>query len=162
LIEAMRQVNSSRLYVVGEGELEGPLKEYVRNHGMSNVTFCGHLATVDLIPLIQRAAFTVVPSEWYENYPMTIVESFACGTPVIGSNIGGIPELIDDNETGLLSEPGDAQQLAEKIQCLLDHPEDAVAMGHAGRQKVQMLNNPENYYLQIFGIYRGLLGSCSA
>ena len=158
LFEAMRYVNSSsRLYVIGEGELKETLREYARQHGISNIAFLGYLATQDLIPLVQRAAFTVFPSECYENYPMTILESFACGTPVIGSNIGGIPELVEDGRNGLLFEPGNPWQLADRIQFLLDNPQRAIEMGRNGRQQVEATNDPQRYYQRIVEIYQRLL-----
>ena len=158
LFEAMRQVTApSHLYVVGEGELEGFLKEYAQQYGISHITFTGYLTTQGLIPIVQRAAFTVFPSECYENYPMTILESFACGTPVIGSNIGGIPELVKDNQNGLLFEPGNSRQLAERIQFLLDNPQRAVEMGQNGRRQVEATNHPHYYHQRITEIYQRVL-----
>lgn len=157
LFEAMKHVTASHLYVAGRGEFEEPLREHARENRISNITFLGHLATQDLIPLIQHAAFTVVPSECYENCPMTILESFACGTPVIGANIGGIPELIKNDRNGLLFESGNAQQLAEKIQFLLDNPQQIIAMGRNGRQQVETVNNPQYHYQQTIEIYQHLL-----
>jgi glycosyltransferase involved in cell wall biosynthesis len=158
LFKAMRYVNtSSHLYVIGEGELEEPLKEYVNQHGVSNITFLGHLPTKDIIPVIQGAAFTVFPSECYENCPMTILESFACGTPVIGSDIGGIPELIKDNRNGLLFESGNLRQLADRIQFLLDNPHRAIKMGRNGRRQVETTNHPQRYYQRMVEIYQQLL-----
>lgn len=157
LFEAMRYVDASHLYVVGEGEIEETLREYARQNGISNITFLGHLATQDLVPVVQGAAFTVVPSEWYENYPMTILESFACGTPVIGSNIGGIPEIIDDGRNGLLFEPGNTRQLADRIRFLLENPQRAIEMGRNGRRQVETINSPLHHYHQIVEIYQRLL-----
>lgn len=157
LIRAMRQVRGARLYVAGWGDLEDTLRTYVRENGMDNVTFLGHLATPDLISLVQRAAFTVVPSEWYENYSMSVIESLACGTPVIGARIGGIPEQIIDGWNGLLFEPGNATELAQKIQCLLDQPGLAGEMGRNGRERVEEINNPETHYAQTMAVYERLL-----
>jgi glycosyltransferase involved in cell wall biosynthesis len=157
LVEAMRCVKQSHLYIVGEGELRADLEAYAAQHGISNVSFSGHLGTEDLIPLVQRAAFTVVPSEWYENYPMSVLESLACGTPVIGSELGGIPELIGHGDTGLLFKAGDAEQLADRIRFLLDRPERAVEMGRRGRQQVEAVNHPEYHYEQTMLIYNGLM-----
>jgi glycosyltransferase involved in cell wall biosynthesis len=161
LMEAMRDVKSSYLYMVGQGELEDSLRSYAQRHGIHNVEFLGHLATQDLIPVIQRAAFTVVPSEWYENYPMTILESFACGTPVIGSRLGGIPELVDDGENGLLFDAGHAQELADRIRSLLDDPSKVKAMGQSARQKVERVNNRQDHYRSTIAIYERLLGNAA-
>ena len=159
LFAAMRQVKESHLYVAGSGDLDGQLRTYAREHDISNVTFLGHLNTVDLIALIQRSLFTVVPSEWYENYSMTVLESFACGTPVIGADIGGIPEQVKDGENGLLFGSGNADQLAEKIIYMLDNREKAVAMGRNGRKQVELINSPESHYRQTMHIYRQLIST---
>ncbi len=157
LLAAMRQVKESHLYVAGAGELERHLKAYVLEQRITNVTFVGHLNKSDLIALIQRALFTVVPSEWYENYPMTVLESFACGTPVIGTNIGGIPELVRDGENGLLFEPGNVTDLAKKIYDMLRNREQAVTMGRIGRRQVEQTNSPERHYRQTIRIYKQLV-----
>ncbi|MBN1562388.1 MAG: glycosyltransferase family 4 protein [Anaerolineae bacterium] len=159
LLAAMQWVNSTsaKLLIIGEGELDASLKAYAQQHGLSNVSFLGYLNKPDLIPLIQRAAFTILPSECYENYPYAVIESFACGTPVIGARIGGIPELIKDGENGLLFESGNARQLAEKIQYMLDHPDVAIEMGRKGRQQVETVNNPQTHYERIIALYESLL-----
>lgn len=157
LMKAMRQVEMSHLYLAGEGELRSDLEGYAAQHGISNVTFLGHLATEDLIPLVQQAAFTVLPSECYENYPMAILESFACGTPVIGSDLGGIPDLVRDGQNGLLFRAGDANQLAGQINSLLRHPERATEMGRNGRRRVEEVNNPQRHYERTMELYQSLL-----
>jgi glycosyltransferase involved in cell wall biosynthesis len=158
LFEALRYVEQPiQMMVAGEGELEMELREYAAQHSLSNVRFLGHLHTDALIPVVQRAAFTVFPSECYENYPMSIIESFACARPVIASDIGGIPDIVSNGQNGLLFEPGNARQLAERIQYLIDGPQDAVAMGQAGRRQVEAANHPERYYRQIAALYHELL-----
>jgi glycosyltransferase involved in cell wall biosynthesis len=157
LLESMKHLGYAHLYVAGAGELEAPLREYAHQHGLSNVTFRGYLPTADLVQLVRGAICTIVPSEWYENYPMAVLESFACGTPVIGSNIGGIPELVKDGWNGMLFEPRDAGQLAGKIQSLLDDPERAAEMGRRGRLQVESVNSPERHYRRIVEIYSHLL-----
>lgn len=158
LLEAMRHLNTTaELRIAGAGELEPELRAYVAAHDLGNVRFLGHLDTDRLTQTMQRAAFTVQPSEWYENYSMTVIESLACGTAVIGSTIGGIPEQVRDGVNGLLFEPGNAVQLAEKIQFLLDRPELAVEMGRNGRQQVESINGPAAHYDQTIQAYRKLL-----
>ncbi len=158
LLEAMRHVRpSARLVVAGDGELEAELRATAQQHGLSNVTFAGYLATDELIPLVQRAICTVFPSECYENYPLAVVESLACGTPVIGSDIGGIPDLVEDGVSGLLFESGNARQLAERIESLLADPQRAVEMGRNGRRQVEANNDPQHHYRQLMALYQSLL-----
>lgn len=159
LMKAMRYVQSSQLYLAGGGELADSLQRYAQQENLTNVKFLGYLGTEALIPMIQRAAFLVVPSEWYENYPLTILEAFACGTPVIGANTGGIPEQVVDGVTGLLFEPGNVRDLAEKIQYLIDNPALALEMGRNARRQVEAQNDPEKHYQQLIQIYQELIVS---
>ncbi|WP_374686567.1 glycosyltransferase family 4 protein [Promineifilum sp.] len=159
LLEAVRRLGpAAELRVAGAGELEPELRAFVATHGLSNVKFLGHLGAEELTRTMQRAAFTVQPSEWYENYSMTVIESLACGTPVIGAAIGGIPEQVRDGWNGLLFEPGDAGQLAEKIDHLLNRRDLAVQMGRNGREQVERLNGPAAHYDQTMTVYEQLVG----
>lgn len=88
-----------KLYIAGTGPLEDELKtKYTAN----NIVFLGQLAAKDIIGLLKRVSFTVIPSIWYENNPLSVIESLCCGTPVLGRNIGGIPELLETNRCNRL------------------------------------------------------------
>ena len=84
-----------------------------------------------------RALALVVPSIWYENFPRTIVEAFACGLPVIASRIGALADIVRDGETGLLFEPGNPRDLADKMAWALANPERMAAMGRNGARAVR-------------------------
>ncbi len=157
LLEAMKMIPNAHLYVAGRGEAEDEMKRMIADDGLNNVSLVGHLAAEDLIPLVQKALFTVVPSEWYENYSMTVVESLALATPVVGSRIGGIPEQVKDGQNGLLFSPGNAEELAQKIRFLLDNKFEAIEMGRKGRGQVESVNGPERHYQEMMAIYRNLI-----
>jgi len=158
LLEAMRRIDTTaELRVAGAGELEAELRAFAAAHGLSNVKFLGHLDTAQLTRTMQGALFTVQPSEWYENYSMTVIESLACGTPVVGARIGGIPEQIQDGRNGLLFESGNAAELAEKMQALLDRRELAVEMGRNGRRQVEAVNGPDAHYDQTLRAYERVM-----
>lgn len=157
LLEAMTHNKPYPLHIAGSGPDEAYLKDYVKENNLSTVTFLGYLAREDLIPQIQQSTFTLFPSEGYENYPMTILESFACGKPVIGSDIGAIPELIKDGWNGLLFQPGDSRKLAEKIQWMFDNPQKVVTMGKNGRQQIENANEPDRHYRHTMAIYSRLV-----
>lgn len=157
LVAAMREVPRSHLYVAGRGELEDELRQYVREHKLDNITFLGHLPGNELVPLIQKARFSVVPSNWYENYSMSVIESLACATPVIGTRLGGIPEQVQDGWNGLLFDAGDEHDLAQKINRMLDDSVAAEEMGRNGRRRVEAVNNPERHYQETMKVYDALL-----
>ncbi len=116
LLEAFRELPQCRLKVVGAGPKEDELKTFVNENGMRNVAFLGYKVGRELADLVSNASFTVVPSEWYENNPMTIIEAYSVGTPVIGARIGGIPEIVIDSRTGFMFESGNAKDLQNAIQ----------------------------------------------
>lgn len=99
----------------------GPLEEEIA--GVPNIRNVGFQRGKALETLIREARFSVYPSEWYENCPFSVMESQMYGTPVLGANIGGIPELIEPGKTGELFESGNATQLKEKIQALWENRE---------------------------------------
>jgi len=157
LVRAAEKVRKGRLYIAGSGDLKKELEAYVADRGLGHITFLGHLATDKLIELFQHAAFTVTPSEWYENYPMSILEALACGTPVIGAEIGGIPEIVQDGETGLIFPSGDVDALAKKIEYLLDNPDESIRMGRAGRRQIEQINGSASHYVATLAVYEELL-----
>jgi glycosyltransferase involved in cell wall biosynthesis len=159
LLQAMKLIPDAHLYIAGRGDAEEEIKHFIAKFDLNNVTLVGHLAAEDLIPLIQHAAFTVVPSEWYENYSMSVIESLALGTPVIGSRIGGIPEQIRDGVNGLLFKPGDHEELAQKIRFMLDNRQKVIEMGRNGRKQVESVNSPQQHYQQTIAIYHQLMNS---
>jgi len=157
LIQAMEKVKFGKLLIIGDGEEKERLQGYVDQNKVDNVTFMGFVERSKLNDLIRASRFVVLPSEWYENSPSVIYESFAFGKSVIGSRIGGIPELIEDGENGLLFEPKNVDELAEKIKYLYHHPLLAEKMGIAAREKVEEKYSEEEYYKKLLGLYDSLI-----
>jgi glycosyltransferase involved in cell wall biosynthesis len=153
LVEAARGFQG-RLLIVGEGPLRGPLERMVAADGLDNIEVLGPKWGAELVDLVRGATFSVIPSEWYENSPRSCIESFACGTPVIGANIGGIPEMVDDGETGLLFEPFSAVDLREKMEYLRARPALVAAMGRAARAKAESEYSPERHLGRLLAVYR--------
>jgi len=135
LIKSVENLKSTRLFIAGNGSLRKDLETFVNENKMSNVKFLGHLVGEELAKTIRNASFVVLPSEWYENCPMSILESFAFGKPVIGAKIGGIPELIEDGKDGLLFESSNNEDLAEKINYLLKNSNKIIEMGKNAKKR---------------------------
>lgn len=157
LIRALKDMKNSRLLIIGEGELRKGLEEYVEEKDIANIEFSGYMSEERLKSVIRNSMFAVVPSEWYENCPHAVLEAFALGKPVIGSDIGGIPELIEDGVDGLLFEPGNSEELSEKIAYLISRPRLRGQMGRNARKKVEEKYNLELYYQKLMGVYQKLL-----
>lgn len=143
--------------IVGAGPLEQYLRRIVDREKLSNITFEGFKAGDELKKLIGHSSFTVIPSECYEAFGMTILESFSMGKPVIGARIGGIPELINEDIDGFTFEAGNVDELTEKLSLLWDDPEKRTRMGKNGREKVVKEYTPERHYKQLIAVYEKLL-----
>jgi glycosyltransferase involved in cell wall biosynthesis len=159
ILTMLRAIQDSDILIkiVGDGPMRGEYEKYANENNIRNVVFEGYKTGDDLNDLFKNATFLVFPSEWYENAPMTILEAFAYGKPVIGSNIGGIPEMVVENETGLLYEPGNHNELREKIEYLLSSPSLIVDMGEKARRKVEREHNSELHYQQLMKVYQRAL-----
>lgn len=157
LLEAMRSVQESLLYIVGEGELREQLEARAKEESIQNVSFLGYQSGPELKSLIANAMFTVTPSEWYENMPYAILESFALGTPVLAANIGGMPELIEPGVNGLLFEPGSVVDLVEKIRYLLLNRQQLASMGKRARAKIESEYDAETHYERVMQAYERFL-----
>ena len=121
------------------------------------VEFTGYQSGSALKQFISEASFSVVPSECYENCPMAVLESMAYGKPVIGTNIGGIPEQIEDGKSGLLFEQGNPHNLRRKMALLIHDEAIRQKMGETARKIIE-----EKYSLDVHGnklvsIYKELI-----
>lgn len=157
LVQAMKEIKTSKLLIIGEGELKKDLEKYILQENIAGIKFLGHIKGERLKTTIRNSQLAILPSEWYENCPASILEAFALGKPVIGSNIGGIPELIEDGVDGFLFEPGNAEELSEKIAYLISQPRLREEMGKNAQKKMEEKYNPEVYYQRLMGVYQKLL-----
>jgi glycosyltransferase involved in cell wall biosynthesis len=141
------------LQIVGEGPELSALEAQARELQLSGIVFRGRLSRAATIEVVKGARFIVVPSVWYEGFPMCVVESFACGTPVLCSRLGGLSEIVEDHLTGLHFNPGDAQDLARTVDWAWKHPVALVEMSHAARRKYETAYTGEQNYDHLMRIY---------
>jgi len=102
---------------------------------------------------MQDAQFMIFPSEWYEGLPVTIVEAFSCGLPVVASRLGAMAEIVEDGRTGLLFHPGDPEDLAAKVEWLFPHPARLAQMGKEARREYEEKYMAERNYQMLMEIY---------
>ena len=123
------------------------------------MTYAGQLDRQRVLGLASEARFVIVPSLWYEGFPMVIVEAFSLGRPVIAASIGGLTELVSHGETGLQFTPGDPLDLASKARWLWDHPREGQIMGRNARLEYERKYTPERNYKMLMSIYQDVLSS---
>lgn len=154
LLQAAAKVKRVDIYIAGTGPEEDQLKQKATD--LSNVRFLGWLDPESVRVLLAGALCVVVPSIWHDVAPLVIQEAYAAGKPVIGTAMGGIPELIEHEQTGLLVPPRDPDAMAEAICRLANNPKLAMQMGRAARERAETLYSPELYYQRLLEIYSGL------
>ncbi|MGZ4958247.1 MAG: glycosyltransferase [Methylomonas sp.] len=136
------------LKVAGSGPLEALLQ------GKHNIQALGRQNADEVSQLMQNAAFLILPSEWYEGFPLVLVEAFAHGLPVLASRLGSMADIIEDGKTGLLFTPGDAGDLAGKAMWLLENPQQAQKFGENARHTFLAKYTAEQNYAQLMAIYK--------
>lgn len=157
LIEAAMPLKHVPLYIVGDGEAVPEIQRMLEQNECEHIHLLGFKQGDALRELIQNSICMVLPSELYENCPMSILESYAYGKPAIGADIGGIPELIEDGVDGFLFPAGRQDTLRERLLWMFEHKSEAVEMGRMGRQKVETEFNADVHYEKIMKVYQQFL-----
>lgn len=145
--------------IAGAGPLLEEVASEVRRQGFKRVDLLGEVSPKDVIELMHGAAFVVVPSVCFENFPLVIAESFACGVPVVASRIGSLAEIVEDGRTGLHFTSGDPADLAAKVEWAWAHPKEMEEMGRAARREYEAKYTAEQNYDALMGIYETALAS---
>ena len=147
LCKAAAQLDK-RLVVIGGGELLPELqKTYV---DCKQIEFKGQMQWEEFMPILRGARFMVLPAEWSENNPLTVIESQSLGTPVLGARIGGIPELIDEGVSGMTFTSGDVEDLKDKIMKMFEHEFDYDAIAKNAIERY----SSEAYYEKLMALYK--------
>ncbi|MFD0750828.1 glycosyltransferase family 4 protein [Mucilaginibacter calamicampi] len=156
VLKAIKRCPNISLKVVGTGTQEQELKQFVLENGLQNVCFEGKKNRNETLQIIKNADFLICASEWYEVLGFTVVEAMALGKPVIGSAIGAIPEMVIDNHTGLLFEPGNDAQLSELITTLCADDDLITKLGKNARQHITTLIDNNKHYAGLQQLIPGL------
>lgn len=153
LLNALHPRSNLILKIAGTGPLQSSIEKYVADNPYKKIELLGFVSGTTKVNLLQNAICSIVPSECYENAPLSIIESFANGTPVIASQIGGIPDMIENEKTGLLFNPGDVGGLSNAISVLADNPEIASSMAENALSYAKMHYTPTQHYQHLFNTY---------
>jgi glycosyltransferase involved in cell wall biosynthesis len=141
------------LRIAGGGPMRKEMAAEIEAKGLQSVELLGHVSPGEVVPLMHGARFLVFPSQWYEAFARVAVEAFACGVPVIASRLGSMAEIIADGENGLHFTPGDAAELAEKVEWAWTHSSEMEAMGGAARAEYEAKYTAERNYQMLIQIY---------
>ena len=145
LIEAANRL-PYKLKIIGGGPLDDELKAVAGKH----IEFVGFKQWDEIKELVGKARFSVIPSEWYENNPLSVIEAQCLGTPVLGARIGGIPELIKEGETGMTFESRNVDDFKAKIEQMFASSFNYRQIAETAQKRY----DAESYYGKIINIYK--------
>ena len=144
-----------KLLIVGKGSLNAPLKEKVKDLGIESETvFTGYMPPLEIPFYHNMLTVSVFPSiDNSESFGVAAVEAMACEKPVIVSDVGGLPEVVENNVTGLVVPPANAEKLADAMETLVKNEQLRISLGKQGRQRVEKLYNWENNLDAMIRLY---------
>ena len=158
VLKAIKQLDNGKLIIAGDGPEKEKIEKFITENNLEDrVEMVGYLKQEQVKEYIKKSRFVVVPSIWYENCPYSILETMEIGKPIIGSKIGGIPELIEDRENGFVYEYNNTDELAEKMKILFDDSEKANQQGKMTRKLYKEKYSENIYYNKILKIYTNLI-----
>jgi glycosyltransferase involved in cell wall biosynthesis len=137
MLEAWEKLSVVPLHIVGDGPCKEQIESAKSAGKLSSVMYRGRLPRAETLAAMKKARFLVFPSEWYEGFPVTIAEAFACGVPVVASRLGAMQEIIADGVTGLHFEAGNIEDLRQKAEWAWEHPAEMQDMGRRGRREFE-------------------------
>lgn len=135
---------------------EEELKNYLKGK-KADIEFLGRKTFDEIIPYLKGCRCTVVPSEWYDNFPNVILESFAYKKAVVATDFGSLPELVRNKQTGLTFKYGEHLDLRAKSQYMLSHQKEAKEMGEKGYERVMSDYSPKTHYGKVIELFNGIL-----
>jgi glycosyltransferase involved in cell wall biosynthesis len=153
LIDAIGEIPDAHLTIVGDGPLEAELRARAAVKAPGRITFTGRNDRGAVLQQLRAARVAVVPSRWYENQPLAIIEAMGSGVAPVVTTLGGSPELVEHNVDGWVVEPI-AVALAEAIKVPLHDPVKAKAMGELARQRIEREFEPRLHLQRVFEAYR--------
>jgi glycosyltransferase involved in cell wall biosynthesis len=157
LLQAAKQHGLAQVDIVGDGEA---YRDEVRQ--VFGAAFHGFKPLEQVMQSMSQAAFLILPSICYENFPRSIAEAFACATPVVASNMGAMAEIVQDGYTGLLFKPGDAQDLAAKVAWAQANPRAMREMGLNAYREYNTRYRAQVNHDALLDIYRAAINAVSA
>jgi len=157
LLDAAKLIPEVPIHIMGTGPLHNALFNKITLEQINNVKLLGYKSGDEWQRELDNARAYVLPSIWYENHPISILEASSRGKITFASKVGGLPEIITDGVDGMLFTMGDAEELANKVKSVWNNDNKLKQMGEAAKKRVQEQNNPEKYYQKILEIYERVI-----
>ena len=158
MLEAWSKLPASiPLVIAGDGPFRPEMEKLISDKNLKNVDYRGRLSRPETLATMKGARFLMFPSVWYEGFPVTIAESFACGVPVLCSRLGSMQEIVEDGVTGLHFNPGDAEDMADRVQWAWSHPQETGTMGFSARARFESKYSAERNFGMLTDIYESVL-----
>lgn len=144
-----------KFHIVGFGPQEDELKKYCIENNLDNVEFLGYQTQEQIKDEYKKSIALIVPSICFEAFGVINLEAFACGKPVIASKIGGIADIVENNNSGLLFEPENIEEMAKHIKTLWEDKELAITMGKNAKAQVNKYSK-EQHYKKLYSLYNSI------
>ena len=158
LVKAISNIENSFLYIAGNGPEKENIEKFISENNLENkIKLLGYLRQEEIREYIKNSRFVVLPSVWYENCPYSILETMEIGKPIIGANIGGIPELIEDGKNGYLYKYDDIDMLTEKLQILFNEQKKVKDFSEESKKLFEKNYNSDIYYDKLLTLYSELI-----
>ena len=157
LLHAVGSLADERLTIAGDGPALADLQELAKRVAPGRVVFTGQLEKAGVLDLLHNARVAVLPARWYENQPLGVLEAMASGTPLVVTDMGGLPELVEDGRTGMVVPPEDPGALARALRHVSG--ETAARFGEAGRERAERDFAPGKHLRRVLRVYDDLLSA---
>ena len=155
-VKAWRYIENVPLKIVGVGPLEEELHNFVKEHSIKNIEFLSYVPNTEIFDIIKRARFVVIPMEWYEILPRVLIETYACGVPIIASKIGVMADLVINHISGLHFEVGNAKDLSDKVRLLYNDRNLLRKLSGGARKEYETKYVKDVNYEKLMSIYKEL------
>lgn len=157
LVETWKEIDQAiDLYVIGTGPEEEKVKKFIEENNIKNIKLLGFMRREEAFKIIEKSRAIIVPSKWYEGFPMTIAESFSLGVAVIGSKIGNIESIIENEKNGLLFENSNKDNLKDAVECIFYNKELNQKLGNNAYKTFIRCYTDEVNYKKLQTIYNNI------
>lgn len=157
MLEAWKQLPNVPLHILGDGPCREQVEAELKKGTVPAVTYRGRLPRPDALAEMKNARFLVFPSEWYEGFPVTIAESFACAVPVVCTRLGAMQEIVSDGVTGLHFQVGDVPDFRKKVEWAWNHPGEMEIMGRSARQEFERKYTARRNLAMLEQVYESVI-----